>query len=332
VKIVNSRAYARAALLGNPSDGYFGKTLSVIVKNFAAEVVLYEWPELEIILTRQDRCLFDSIDELVEDVKLSGLYGGLRLVKGAIKRFAEYCQGCGIKLPPQNFSLRYHTDIPRQVGLAGSSAIITAVYRALMKFYAVDIPLPILPNLILEVETREIGIAGGLQDRVAQIYEGLVYMDFNRTYLETNGHGRYEPLDPALLPSLYLAYRTDLSEISGIVHSNLRTRWDRGDLDVIMAMKTLADLTDQGKEYLLQRDYASLKELMDRNFDVRARIVNLDPRNVEMVRLARRLGACANYAGSGGSIIGICDSPEIFAQLQTEFARLGCQVLQPRIV
>jgi glucuronokinase len=332
VKIVNSHAYARAALLGNPSDGYFGKTLSIIVKNFSAEVVLYEWPELEIILTRQDRCLFDSIDELVEDVKLSGLYGGLRLIKAAIKRFAEYCHSSGIKLPARNFSLRYQTTIPRQVGLAGSSAIITAVYRAMMKFYEVDIPSTILPNLILEAETREIGIAAGLQDRVAQTYEGLVYMDFNRTHLEANGHGRYEPLDPGLLPPLYLAYRTDLSEISGIVHSNLRTRWDRGDLDVIMAMKTLGDLTDQGRECLLQRDYAALKELMDRNFDIRAEIVNLDPRNVEMVRLARRLGACANYAGSGGSIIGICESPQTFTKLQEEFARLGCQVIQPRIV
>ena len=43
-------AYARAGLAGNPSDGYHGKTLSFIVRNFWAEVVLYPWEEVEIVL------------------------------------------------------------------------------------------------------------------------------------------------------------------------------------------------------------------------------------------------------------------------------------------
>ena len=41
--LIRKRAYARAGLVGNPSDGYHGKTISVIVRNFCAEVVLYEW-------------------------------------------------------------------------------------------------------------------------------------------------------------------------------------------------------------------------------------------------------------------------------------------------
>jgi len=40
--IIETRAYARAGLLGNPSDGYFGKTISVIVRNFGASITL--WP------------------------------------------------------------------------------------------------------------------------------------------------------------------------------------------------------------------------------------------------------------------------------------------------
>ena len=78
MRIVKTIAYARAGLLGNPSDGFFGRTLSVTLKNFAARVVLYEWPELEIVLSRQDRCRFEQIEDLAEDVRLNGLYGGLR--------------------------------------------------------------------------------------------------------------------------------------------------------------------------------------------------------------------------------------------------------------
>ncbi|UCF36021.1 MAG: hypothetical protein JSU96_14530 [Acidobacteriota bacterium] len=191
MEIIRQSAFARVGLLGNPSDGYFGKTLSITVPNFAASVVLYEWPELEIMLSPQDRCQFDSLGELVEDVRLNGLYGGLRLIKAAIKVFTEYCQQEEIQLKERNFGLRYSTTIPRQVGMAGSSGIITSVMRALMDFYRVEIPKPALANLILSVETKEIGIAAGLQDRVCQVYEGLVYMDFSRDYFEAHGHGRY---------------------------------------------------------------------------------------------------------------------------------------------
>jgi glucuronokinase len=330
MRIIRSTAYARAGLLGNPSDGYFGRTISIIVKNFSARVVLYEWPELEIILTRQDRCIFDRLSDLVQDVKLNGLYGGLRLVKAAIKRFAEYCEEQGIYLHGQNFSMRYDSDIPRQVGLAGSSAIVTATVRALMDFYGVSIPKEMLPSLVLSVETKEVGIAAGLQDRVIQCFEGAVYMDFERAYMERHGHGRYEPLDLSQLPPLFIAYRTDLSEISGVVHSNLRARWEAGDPVLLAGMKRLAEIALEGKACLAARDWRRLSELINENFDIRARITRLDPRNVEMVMLARRLGAPAHYAGSGGSILGVYQDERHFELLKASFASMGCNVIRPR--
>ena len=131
MRIFKTRAYARAGLIGNPSDGYHGKTISLIVKNFSADVVIYEWPQLEILPTRQDNCRFDSVEEFLRDTRLNGYYGGLRLIKAAIKCFAEYCAQTGRAPALGNFSLRYSSTIPRQVGLAGSSAIVTATMRAL---------------------------------------------------------------------------------------------------------------------------------------------------------------------------------------------------------
>jgi glucuronokinase len=46
--LIEERAYARAGLLGNPSDGYYGKTISVIVKNFGAHITLFQSPELRL--------------------------------------------------------------------------------------------------------------------------------------------------------------------------------------------------------------------------------------------------------------------------------------------
>ena len=178
--LIRKRAYARAGLLGNPSDGYHGKTISFIVRNFWAEVVLYEWDTVEIVLAEDDRAASRSVHDLARDVRLHGYYGGIRLVKATIKRFVEYCERAGPPLHERNFSVRYQTTIPRQVGLAGSSAIIVATLRCLMEFYEVEIPLEVQPSLVLSVERDELGIAAGLQDRVIQVYEGLVYMDFDR--------------------------------------------------------------------------------------------------------------------------------------------------------
>jgi glucuronokinase len=331
VRIFKTKAYARAGLIGNPSDGYHGKTISLIVKNFCADVVIYQWPELEIIPTRQDHCRFDNLEDFLRDQRLNGYYGGMRLIKASIKRFAEYCERNGIELPAENFSLRYSSSIPRQVGLAGSSAIVTATVRALCRFYDVAIPKEILPGLILSVEKDELGISAGLQDRVAQVYEGLVYMDFDKEFMDERGHGRYEPLDPALLPPLYVAYQTELAESSEVFHNDIRKRYDSGERKVIDAMATIAELARQARESLLERDYETLAQLMDRNFDTRRTIYNLNPKHIRMVELAREIGASAKFAGSGGSVIGAYRDEAMFGRLKRAFEAEDCAVIKPII-
>jgi len=329
VRLFKTKAYARAGLIGNPSDGYNGKTISLIVKNFSADVVIYEWPELEILPTRQDHCRFDGLDDFLRDQRLNGYYGGLRLIKASIKRFAEYCRKTGVELPRENFSLRYSSNIPRQVGLAGSSAIVTATVRALCVFYGVAIPKETLPGLILSVEKDELGIGAGLQDRVAQVYEGLTYMDFDRDFMNERGHGRYEPLDPTLLPPVYIAYQTELAESSEVFHNDIRKRYDSGERKVIEAMETIADLARQARDSLLARDYEALARLMDKNFDTRRGIYKLNPKHIRMVELAREIGASAKFAGSGGSIVGTYEDEAMFARLKQAFEAENCAVIKP---
>ena len=227
--LLRHRAYARAGLMGNPSDGYHGKTLSVIVRNYFAEVVLYEWEDVEIVLAQEDRVRFATVNELARDVDLHGYYGGIRLVKASIKQFVEYCRERH-QLHKRNFSIRYQTNIPRAVGLAGSSAIIVATMRALMEFYEVEIAQEVLPSLVLSVETEQLGIAAGLQDRVVQVYGGLVFMDFSPSRMsDQEGFrcGTYELLDPTLLPTLYVAFSEDAGEPTEVMHNNLRRATSR---------------------------------------------------------------------------------------------------------
>src|SRR5687767_3692345 len=164
--ILTCHAYARAGLVGNPSDGYFGKTISFVIRNFKATVCLWESPHFEIEPTHGDLARFDSVSEFLRDQKLHGYYGGMRLIKATIKKFHDYCRQNGRELNNRSFTVSYDTDIPRLVGLSGSSAIVTAMMRALMQFYDVDVPRHWMPTLILSIEKEELGISAGLQDRV----------------------------------------------------------------------------------------------------------------------------------------------------------------------
>ncbi len=330
--IIESRAYARAGLLGNPSDGYFGKTISVIVKNFGAAVTLYESPSLVIEEQEDDLNQFRSIYHLAEKVGLTGYYGGIRLLKATIKKFCDYCEKNQIRLENKNFTLRYQSSIPRQVGLAGSSAIVTATVKALMKFYQVEIPLQVLPSLILAVETEELGINAGLQDRVIQVYEGCVYMDFNKEYMLKHNHGIYEPIDPVRLPRLYLAYKTQLGKESGKVLNDIRQRYEKGDEEVIRTLEKIAGLAEKGKEAILQGNYDTLTELINMNFDLRCRIMNISESNKEMVRIARQCGASAKFSGSGGAIIGTYPNDEVLRKLIVNMKTINARVIKPYIL
>jgi glucuronokinase len=327
--IIRTVAYPRAGLVGNPSDGYFGKTISFAFQNFEATMTLWESPELELLPSRRDHSVFENLASLHNDVKNHGYYGGFRLLKASAKRFLDYCRERGIQLDDRNFTLRYSSNIPSQVGLAGSSALITACVRALMGFYNVTMSRHSLANLVLEVETLELGIPAGLQDRVSQAYQGLVFMNFERSLMEARGYGEYEPLDVAQLPPIYIAFREDLSEGTEVFHNDLRMRWNRGDEDVVQAMDYWAKLAADFRDALNASDVASMHRIINANFDKRSSLYDVGQGNREMVATARRAGASANFAGSGGAITGICESEEVFKKLESAFEQQGIRVIRP---
>jgi glucuronokinase len=215
--------------------------------------------------------------------------------------------------------------------MGGSSAIVIAALRALCQYFEVGIPLPIQAKLALETETRELGVPAGPQDRVVQVYEGLVYMDFQRDLMETRGYGVYEKLDPALLPNVYVAYRTSLSEGTEVFHNNVRERWRAGDREVVSAMEQWATYAGQGRAALAARDYATLGRLIDANFDLRARLYRISDGNLQMIQTARRVGATANFAGSGGAIVGAYEDERMYQALTEAMGLLGVAVVKPQV-
>ena len=332
--IIRESAFPRAALIGNPSDGYHGKTIAFVFNNYSADVTLYETPELELLPARRDSSVFKNMDALTEDVRIYGYYGGIRLMKATVNRFNRYCKEQGITLAQRNFTMRYASTIPNRLGLAGSSAIITAAMRALFKFYELQIQPAQLANLVLATEREELSIPAGLQDRVAQAYNTPVFMDFNKEFMERNGFGIYRPITIPADLKLYVAYRTDLAEGSEILHSRLRDDYESGVPSVLDAMREWAELTEKVLHAMEKRDYSAIPAILNRNFDLRLEVcrTSISAMNRKMVELARSTGASAKFTGSGGAIIGTYEDEKMFGELCRVCKTHGIEVIKPEIV
>jgi glucuronokinase len=280
-------ASARAALAGNPSDGYGGAVLAMTLDQFEARAQALPAPALNI----------SPASELVE---------------ATVRRFArDHCTAA------LGTAVRWETTVPRGVGLGGSSAIVIATMRSLCDLYGVALGRTELAILALSIERDDLAIAAGLQDRVAQSFGGLTFMDFGPD-------GCYEPLDRELLPPLVVAWHEDSSAHSGVVHGDLRARYDGGDSIVVDSMTRLAGLARDARAALEKRDHAAFVACVDATFDVRAQMMELDERHVAMIERARACGGGANYTGSGGAIAAVCRDHSHRAEVTAALREIGC--------
>lgn len=289
-------AHARAALAGNPSDGYGGAVLAVTLAEYSAQVKAERAERIEIRPPSS-------------------------LVRAAVLRFArEHAAEAAQTV------IRWSTSIPRSVGLGGSSAIVIALLRALCELYEVTLDRAHLAELALAIEVQDLGIVAGLQDRVAQSLGGLTFMDF------AAGSASYETLDAALVPPLLVAWRTETARASDAVHAPLRRRYEQGEAVVLSALDELAALARRARAALLSGDLDVFARCVDGSFDQRRKMLALETRHVEMVYRARACGAAANYAGSGGAIVAVCADRAQRQAVAVELAQLGCGTVAPALV
>ena len=102
--------------------------------------------------------------------------------------------------------------------------------------------------------------------------------------------GRWEALDPALLPPQFVAWRAAVGTDSSAIHRRARAV-QRGRPGVRGDDSGDRPLATERRRPLTLGDSVGLGVMLDENFDLRRRVYDLDPRHVELVETARRLGA-----------------------------------------
>jgi glucuronokinase len=315
-------ARPRVGLLGNPSDLYQGRVLGFTFDDFAARVAIEPATHVELVGPQGHAIPAGDLGRL----EPSELEGGCQLLAAALRRLALHAPG---EVLPRSrpFRLTSDSDIPRQVGFSGSSALVIATLRALATWFGVSLDPFQLSELALAAETEELGSVAGPQDRVLQAYEGLLYMDFH----EPRSARRYVRLDPGSLPELFLAWDQAPGLDSGAIHAGVRERWLAGDPDTRAAIAVFPRLADEGLETLRTGDRAALADLVDAAFEARAALFTISTGDRERVDLARELGAGATLCGSGGAIVGVPRDPARLAALSERFVRAGHGFLVPRV-
>lgn len=288
-----STCTARVALAGNPSDGYGGAVVGVPVHDLTAMASVNEADRFSIRAADPDlhRLLLASADAFGE---LTG--------------------------PLPTVDLSASTTIPRSVGLAGSSALVIAALRSLAALINHRWQPIELAELALSVERDRLGIAAGLQDRLVQSVGKPVAMTFDPVTF-------HELTLPDGIP-LFVAWNPHGGEPSTIVHRSLRRRFDGGDPQVHLAMRDLAVQAARARRAIEAGDGLLLAEAMDRSFDIRASIVDVDSTQEVLIDLGRSERAAVNSAGSGGSVVGLARRSADLSRLRSAYEDNGFEFLE----
>lgn len=281
----SATVFARAAVAGNPSDGFGGAVCSVLVPMFSATAKVDERPAV-------------------------GANDSISLVSATIERFCIEVQ------PVVEIGVSLTTTIPRSVGLAGSSAIVIATTLALARHCDVQMTPMEVARLAHTVERVDLSIAGGWQDQLVQSHGFSALVECAEPH-------SVEPIAVSKTPPipLYLAWSDHAAEASGHAHARLREERSSDD----PTMQELAGLAREAAASLATRDIHAVKHAMNATFDLRRTLMDIAPAQAKMVETARSLGAAANFAGSGGSILGVL--PKDGEQFMQKLREVGYEVV-----
>jgi len=294
------KASGRAGIIGNPSDGYGGAVLSCSIKNTATATIK---PYRELIVTNRygSRVLKQDTDFESQ----GDYFDHFRVVLRYFELFDLQVR------------ISVSTEIPEQAGLAGSTAAMAALIKAVMSYTNQECDRFHLAELTRYLEYNYLGIQCGYQDAYLTVFGGLNYIEFTgkEHYRELNKepYAKVEPLGSFVDELPFVIVHSGIKHHSGQFHLPLRQRWLEGDKKVIRAYREIAGLAREGKEALLAKDWLLMAKLMKANQRIQDSLAFCGEQNCHLIRVAESNGALAAKlagAGEGGSIIALTLEPE----------------------
>jgi galactokinase/mevalonate kinase-like predicted kinase len=288
---VAASAPARANLIGNPSDLYGGAVLGCAVP-LRARVAIEPGPALELVTGAASARVAGAGDLALRNDRFDVARAALR---AELERTGS--------LPAARIA--YESEIPFGSGIAGSTALLVALLRALAALRG-EVPSPYaLAERSRATERRLLGVACGWVDHYLCSFGGLRYVDLRGKERDDAPPGApyatVEDLAPHVPNLPFVLAFTGVAHHSGSVHAPIRARWERGEPAVVKAYERMAAIAREGKSALLHADWAALGALLDENHALTRELGGSADPVERLIAAARRAGAPgAKLAGAGG--------------------------------
>ncbi len=307
--MIVSTAPGRCGVLGNPTDMYGGSVISCSTRERAR----CEIREADALIVEAEG---DEVERqtITTEADLAPRGDRLDLAKAVLK---------GLNVRPGDSAHAFHlttsTEIPMQAGLAGSTALVAAVFGAVAKHLAQTLPPHETAEAIRGIEYEIMGVVCGFQDQYMAVFGGLNYLDFRDkgSHLPPNDQplATVEPLAARVGagPLPFLLAHTGVKHHSGSVHKSVRERWLEGDAAVRDGYERIQSLARWGKAALLAGDWERLADAMNENQQIQHDLGASGRACDDLIAVARANGAIAGKlagAGHGGTILALTFDPE----------------------
>ena len=223
-------------------------------------------------------------------------------------------------LAERNMTIEVFPNVPRAMGLGGSSALAVAVLRALNQHFALDLDDARINELAFECEKAAHGTPSGVDNTVATYGTPLIYR-------RENEQPRFDELKLGQ-PLQIVVGITGKESLTAKTVARVRQAWQRYPARYEGIFDQIAGLTEAAKDALQAGQTKDLGELMNLCHGYLNALQLSTPELEELIHIARAngaVGAKLTGGGGGGSIIALVadEDPEASNKIRTAMQREG---------
>lgn len=225
--------------------------------------------------------------------------GRLDLAKAAIRRMGR-----------GGFDLFLHSNAPPGSGLGSSSAVMVAIIGLLKEYHREPLTDYDIAQLAFDLERKDLGIRGGLQDQYAATFGGFNLIEFEKDRVIVNPLRIPADVVHELEHNMLLCY-TGRTRSSDHIIEHQTSNWTSGDEQALAGLRAGKELALAMKNALLQRRLSDFGSLLGWAWEEKKRLSSkitnefIDTAYEEAIKQGA-LGGKVTGAGGGGYMLFYC--------------------------
>jgi D-glycero-alpha-D-manno-heptose-7-phosphate kinase len=299
---VRARAPLRVSYAGGGTDvppypsQMGGVVLSCTIKSYAyCSITPREDGRISIVQENQGlKATYDHLSELQRG-------GEIEFVKAVASRFG---QESGF-----DATLRYD-ELPG-TGLGSSSALCVSLVGAFREWKGNSMTDYDIANLAYEVERKDVGIPGGMQDQYASTFGGFNLIEFKRETTIVNPLRISREILHEMEYNSLLCFTGTTRRSGGILRRQIES-YESKNPRVLDALEQMKTLTFEMKDQLLMGNLAEFAKLLNMEWELKKRLDQgiATEETDKLLTVAREAGALGGKllgAGGGGFMLFYCE-------------------------